>query len=116
MTDEDWRRMAETSSSQTFTGFKLRHDPHILQNFRRYFMFMHFSLWSYWERIACPVLVLRGSESDFLTADLANEMKRRLPHADFIEFEGVGHTPTLNADWQTALILKWLDQTEYRQK
>ncbi|MGH1415757.1 MAG: alpha/beta fold hydrolase [Pelagimonas sp.] len=109
MTDDNWHRMAVTSAIETDVGFELRHDPNILQNFRRYFMFMHFSLWNYWERITCPVLVLRGTQSDFLTETLANEMLHRLPHAELIEFEGVGHTPTLNADWQIDPILRWLD-------
>lgn len=111
MNDRDWHRMAETSSRRADDGFVMHHDPEILQNFRRYFMFMHFSLWRYWEKITCPVLILRGTDSDFLPASLAAEMQNRLPQAELIEFDGVGHTPTLNAAWQTDPILDWLERT-----
>lgn len=111
MTDENWAQMAKTSSFETSDGFVLHHDPDIMQNFRRYFMFMHFNLWKFWDRIRCPVLILRGEDSDFFTAGLLEKMIDRLPHAEAIEFEGVGHTPTLNAPSQIDPILDWLSRT-----
>ena len=111
MTDEDWRRMAKTSSFPTENGFRTHHDPDIIQNFRRYFMFMHFNLWKFWDRITCPVLILRGEHSDFLTPRLLNRMVERLPHAEYLEFAGVGHTPTLNAPVQIDPVLDWLERT-----
>lgn len=111
MTDEDWERMARHSSFKVEDGFHTHHDPGIMQNFRRYFMFMHFHLWKFWDKITCPVLILRGTESDFLTADLLDKMIRRLPHAELIEFEGVGHTPTLNAPEQIDPVVDWLTST-----
>lgn len=109
MTDADWRRMAETSAQKAESGYRLAFDPGIVQNFRRYWLIVHFNIWRYWERITCPVLILRGTESDFLTQPLLDKMVRRLPHADVIEFEGVGHTPTLNAPEQIEPLIRWLD-------
>lgn len=109
MTDADWRRMAETSSIGTTGDFRLACDPGIAQNFRRYWLLIHTNLWRYWDRITCPVLILRGTASDFLTPLLLERMLRRLPHAEVIEFEGVGHTPTLNAPGQIAPVHDWLD-------
>ena len=109
MTDADWRRMAETSSVETGEGYRMAYDPGILQNFRRYWLIVHFNLWRYWEKIACPVLILRGAESDFLTRPLLDRMLRLLPHAEVIEFEGVGHTPTLNAPEQIDPVVRWLN-------
>ena len=111
MTDADWKRMAQTSSFEFRHGFRMHHDPGIMQNFRNYFMFTHFNLWQFWSRIKCPVLILRGAESDFLPRSLMDKMISRLPHADFIEFEGVGHTPTLNAPSQIDPVLDWLEKT-----
>ena len=112
MTDADWARMARTSALKAEGGYIMHHDPGILQNFNRYAIFMHFSLWRYWERITCPVLILRGTESDFLTEGLLARMLDRLPTADVIEFRGVGHTPTLNAPGQIDPVLEWLTKTE----
>lgn len=109
MTDADWERMAETSSVETETGFRMAFDQRILRNFQYYWLMVHFNLWRYWDKITCPVLILRGTESDFLTRPLLDKMLARLPHAEFIEFEGVGHTPTLNAAEQIDPVIEWLD-------
>jgi pimeloyl-ACP methyl ester carboxylesterase len=53
------------------------------------------SLWSFWDRIDCPVLVLRGTESDVLLASTAEEMTRRGPRAQLVELAGIGHAPAL---------------------
>lgn len=111
MTDADWARMARTSSFQAEDGFHTHHDPDIMQNFKRYFMFMHFNLWKFWDKITCPVLILRGTESDFLTESLRDKMIGRLPHAEIIEFNGIGHTPTLNTADQITPIQNWLKKT-----
>jgi pimeloyl-ACP methyl ester carboxylesterase len=109
MTDTDWRRMAETSSIPTNGGYRLAYDPGIAQNFRNYWLLIHANLWRFWDRIRCPVLILRGTDSDFLTPFLLERMLRRLPHAEVIEFEGVGHTPTLNAPDQIDPVQEWLN-------
>lgn len=111
MTDDDWARMAVHSTIVTDKGLMMHHDPGIMVNFRRFALFMHFSLWRYWERITCPVLILRGTESDFLTEDLFDRMLKRLPHAEALQFDGIGHTPTLNAPGQIDPIVDWLDRT-----
>lgn len=108
MADADWARMAQNSVRKNGDHFLLHHDPEIFQNFRRFGVFTSFDLWSQWDKIRCPVLVLRGRNSDFLTTRLLARMKEHLPHMDAIEFEGVGHTPTLNAPWQIAPVLEWL--------
>lgn len=112
MTDDDWAMMAKTSVFETATGFHQHHDPGIISNFRRYFMFMHFNIWKYWDAISCPVLVLRGTESDFLTERLRDQMTERLSNVSVIEFEGVGHVPTLNSVEQISVIQEWLASTQ----
>lgn len=54
------------------------------------------------------MLILRGAKSGFLTPLLLDRMRRRLPHAEAIEFEGVGHTPTLSAPVQIDPVVRWL--------
>jgi pimeloyl-ACP methyl ester carboxylesterase len=112
MTDADWRRMACTSAVQSEGGLRLTLDPAIAQNLRRTWLFVHFNLWRYWEHITCPVLILRGTQSDYLTPPLLDRMRGRLPHAEVIEFDGVGHTPTLNAPEQIDPVLQWLGAGE----
>ena len=52
-------------------------------------------LWSSWNAVECPALVLRGAESEVLTAGTVEEMRRRKPGLEAVEFAGVGHAPAL---------------------
>ncbi len=111
MTDRNWATMARHSSVRDGGEYRMHHDPDIMQNFRRYFMFMNFNLWKYWNRIKCPILILRGRDSDFLTDRILRNMVAAQPNADVVEFDNVGHTPTLNAPGQIEPIIRWLDKT-----
>jgi pimeloyl-ACP methyl ester carboxylesterase len=48
-----------------------------------------------WNAVDCPVLVLRGAQSEVLLAATVEEMRRRKPETQSVEFEGVGHAPAL---------------------
>lgn len=52
-------------------------------------------LWAMWNAVDCPVLVLRGAQSEVLLAATVEEMRRRKPETQSVEFEGVGHAPAL---------------------
>ena len=65
-------------------------------------------LWALWDRIECPVLVLRGVDSDLLSADVAKEMAQRGPKAEVVEIEGCGHAPALMDGAQIATVRDWL--------
>jgi len=88
MKKAQWKAMAKHSSFETDEGYRLAYDPSISENYNRYWLLMYFNIWEYWENITCPVLVLRGTESDFLTEALKERMERELPHVEFLEFEG----------------------------
>jgi pimeloyl-ACP methyl ester carboxylesterase len=66
------------------------------------------ALWPTWDAIACPVLVLRGEQSDILLASDAAAMAQRGPRAKLVEFAGIGHAPALMADDQIAAIRDFL--------
>ena len=53
------------------------------------------TLWQLYDQIKAPVLVLRGADSDLLSHETALAMTQRGPRARVVEFEGVGHAPTL---------------------
>jgi pimeloyl-ACP methyl ester carboxylesterase len=52
-------------------------------------------MWAAWQAIRCPVLLLRGQESDLLSPDTARRMVESKPATRLVEFAGVGHAPTL---------------------
>lgn len=65
-------------------------------------------LWAAWDAISCPTLVVRGAESDLLSAEVAREMTRRGPKASLAEIPGVGHAPTLVQPDQIAIVKNFL--------
>ena len=66
------------------------------------------ALWHLYDAIEADTLVLRGAESDLLSLETARAMTQRGPRARLVEFEGVGHAPTLVADDQTAAVAGFL--------
>ena len=49
-------------------------------------------LWPLWQAIACPVLLVRGADSDVLSAETAKRMLDENPAARIAEVAGAGHT------------------------
>ncbi len=62
-------------------------------------------LWSAWEQIRYPALVVR-SGGDHLTAGDARAMAERLPGTRLVELSGAAHDLHLDrpADWRAALM------------
>src|SRR5690606_7223918 len=52
-------------------------------------------LWQAYEALDCPLLLVRGADSDLLSETTAREMLARNRHARLMEVPGVGHAPTL---------------------
>ncbi|WP_295315284.1 alpha/beta hydrolase [Roseobacter sp.] len=112
MNDADWQEMARTSVYRDANGAYAPHfDPGLGENFRRYWLLYHFNLWSYWKRITCPVMIIRGTGSDFLTPGLLAQMLEHQPGAQVLELDGVGHTPVTNHPSVSGPVRDWLDAT-----
>ena len=57
-------------------------------------------------RIECPVRIVWGADDQLLPwPDAAERYRRELPHADWIELDGVGHYPQLEAPLETAELI-----------
>lgn len=65
-------------------------------------------LWHAYETIDCPILLVRGAESDLLSTATAQEMLARNRRARLVEFAGVGHAPTLMAADQVQAVEDFL--------
>jgi pimeloyl-ACP methyl ester carboxylesterase len=57
-------------------------------------------LWQLYDNISAQTLLVRGAVSDLLSVATAQAMTQRGPKARLVEFAGVGHAPTFNADDQ----------------
>ncbi len=108
LTDAEWRHLAEHSAARREDGrFGLNYDQRLAQPMTRG-PIENLEIWPVWDQIRCPVLVLRGTESDLLLAETAAEMTRRGPKAEVIEIDGTGHAPALMAKDQIAIVRGWL--------
>ncbi len=108
LSDEQWRHMTIHSARQLEDGrYTFAYDPGIAKNFRTLDL-KDIDLWSMWDAIHCPTLVLRGEHSDVLDHADAVIMTERGPKATLIEFPGMGHAPALMADDQIAVVRNWL--------
>lgn len=94
------------------SGFVAHYDPRIAEPFRSVTPEMarmgEAMLWAAYDAIACPTLLIRGAESDLLSAATAQAMSTRGPKARLVELPGIGHAPTLVADEQVALVSEFL--------
>jgi len=66
------------------------------------------ALWDLYDAITAETLLLRGAQSDLLSPSTALQMTQRGPKARLVEFEGVGHAPTLVADDQVNAVASFL--------
>lgn len=108
-TDAEWRFLTETVVRQNADGtYRLHYDPRIAEPFRKNMPEGDLELWPMWNAVACPTLVLRGAQSDLLTKETAAKMTETGPKAELVEFEGVGHAPTLMHADQVAVVRDFL--------
>ena len=115
-TPEQWlalvRPMLKPVSPGTDSPMRLHYDPAIALPFKAATQDAaqqgEAMLWSLYDHIQAQTLLLRGVQSDLLSPETAQAMTQRGPHAQLLEFEGVGHAPTLIADDQVAAVARFL--------
>ncbi len=66
------------------------------------------ALWAAYDAIACPTLLVRGAQSDLLTAATAAQMVARGPRPQLVEIAGSGHAPTFVDPAQIAIARQFL--------
>ncbi|MDP3896009.1 MAG: alpha/beta hydrolase [Mesorhizobium sp.] len=105
--DAFWRRMADTSARRTDDGrVTVHYDPHIVSQFTHHKADL--DVWDSYDAIAARTLLLRGENSDVLSARVADEMTRRGPRPRLVAYPGVGHAPTLASGPEIALLRGFL--------
>jgi pimeloyl-ACP methyl ester carboxylesterase len=110
ISDELWRYKAQISAKQLPDGnYTLAYDPHVTKApFKLWFT--DINLWYLWDKIKCPVLVLRGQNSDILSAETLTKMSITGPKATTKVIPGCGHAPMLMTDDQIDIVSSWLSQ------
>jgi pimeloyl-ACP methyl ester carboxylesterase len=98
-TDAEWHKLASDVLHQNADGEWIRHyDLKLAQPFISTspdaFKLSEMLLWKAYQAITCPTLLVRGAESDLLSAETARQMTQSGPKAKLAELAGVGHAPT----------------------
>jgi pimeloyl-ACP methyl ester carboxylesterase len=87
-------------------GVRLHYDPAIAHNLQALTPALaaagEAQLWDAYDRLKRPTLVLRGADSDLITAETAQAMAARGPKARVVTLAGVGHAPMLDRASQWA--------------
>ena len=117
--DDYWRHLAEHAALGEDDGsYTLRYDPAIGRSLPVHLdpelpigpeFLRGIDLWSAWDAVNCPVLVLRGADSEVLPRETVEEMRRRKPALRVVEFEAVGHVPALATADQIEVVRDFLD-------
>jgi pimeloyl-ACP methyl ester carboxylesterase len=118
LTDEQWQHLARHGAQRDKDGqFQLRYDPAVGGGLHGHIdpefplgpdLMRGIDLWSVWSKLDCPVLVLRGANSEVLTKKTVDEMRSRKPATEVVEFPGVGHAPALMSEDQIAAVKRFL--------
>lgn len=100
LTEEQWRHLAYYGFRQRDDGkYVPNHDRRLGEAFKS-LKEKDIDLWTLFEAIECPVLVVRGAESDLLTAPIADAMVERGKDVRVVTFDGCGHAPPFMSDDQ----------------
>ncbi len=115
-TPEQWLALCRPQlRSHPQGGWTLHYDPAIAVPFRALAQATpemaqagEVAMWQLYEHITAQTLLLRGAQSDLLSAATAAAMTERGPKAQLVEFDNVGHAPTLVAAEQVAVVHDFL--------
>ena len=88
-----WRTQAEHGLRLNYAGkYVPKHDPEMFWINGRFGVREVPYLWEQWAKIRCPVLELKGAESDYLSPEIMARMKDHLPALQLVEVPDSGHS------------------------
>jgi pimeloyl-ACP methyl ester carboxylesterase len=109
-THEDWVRMAKRNCREDKSEVVFDYDPAIADPFNAPLPETPFDWWPLYLLLAeKALLILRGANSDLLTAGAAERMAFAAPGASLVTVPHVGHAPELNEPEAVAAIDAFLE-------
>ena len=109
--DANWSDFIIRSINREVDGtYSLHYDPAVIEELQS--IKNDIDLWEVYEKIQCPVLVLKGKQSQTLSSDTAKRMAEVGPKAKVIEFDNCGLAPGLAGSIHLDMISDWLKETE----
>ncbi|WIT10458.1 alpha/beta hydrolase [Paucibacter sediminis] len=107
-----WLALSRPMFKPAGSGVRLHYDPRIAEPLATVTPELAAAgeamLWRAYDALRCPTLLVRGADSDLLSAATAQAMRARGPKAQLRELAGVGHAPMLNDPGQIGLLSEFL--------
>lgn len=105
-----WLADAQRHFEPTPDGVRINYDPELRDAFLDAFRANDVDLWPLFDALSDkPLALIRGANSDLLTAETASEMRARRPDMIFAEVPGRSHIPWLDEAESVAAIRAWLE-------
>ena len=115
LTDAQWSHLTAIAlrrDPQDASAWLLHYDPALAVPFRAGARpdggYDDMPLWTFYDKVRCPTLAVRGELSDLLSRATHVEMARRGPKAELVEIAGVGHAPTFMSADQIEVVRNFL--------
>jgi pimeloyl-ACP methyl ester carboxylesterase len=112
---ERWEAEVRTHYRETPDGLEITYDPRLREAVLADAGDVAPDLWPVFDAIGeMPMALIRGANSDIVTAETAAEMRRRRPDMVFADVPGRGHVPFLDEPEALAALETWLGQVRAR--
>ena len=104
LSDAQWRKLTiDSAREKPGGGYGFNYDPRLADPYKAGPL-GDVDLWSVWDAVCCPTLLLRGENSDIVSREVAEAMTERGPKATLVEFAGIGHAPQLLSEDQIGAV------------
>ncbi len=111
LSDTQWHKLAAQGYRRCEKGrLALHYDPAIGE-YARAAAGQDLDLWSLWQQVSCPQLLLWGEESDVLSPDTVSRMQQQNVDLELLSWPGIGHAPSLMQPSQIQPVVEWLRST-----
>jgi pimeloyl-ACP methyl ester carboxylesterase len=105
-----WLAEVEAHYQQTDSGLVIRYDPKLRDTVLATGAQPAPDLWPLFDSmVGLPLALVRGANSDLLSADTADEMSRRRPDMIRADVPGRGHVPFLDEPQALDALHRWLE-------
>lgn len=95
LTDDQWQHLTEHSFYKNPEGmYKRKYDPGIALGLKDRTV-SDINLWPNWANIRCPVMLIWGENSDYVSSEMVDKMRKIKPDTEVVFMPGVGHAPAL---------------------
>jgi len=108
LSDSQWQRLARYGSRATEDGALVLHYDPLIAEKTKASVGQTIELWSLWESIKQPCLLIHGLESDLLTPTIVERMQQMHPQMHIFLRPGIGHAPSLMLDEEVEVVTRFI--------